>query len=280
MDDKPRFVAKTSRIDNSVVPYNGNPYPIQSINVPSVPSFDLDQLNLVELCGQLKESLNEPKPLFIFSSKRRNKKLELEKDRVRTILETIESVRDVNVSLSKARAEILLSQAVSESIIKDYFTERILRDEIQKETHTVTVDSLKDQREAIKDSAQARKLQLEAAEISNLRARAEISALEAKTKAEHAKADLIKYVVDNIDLKDMPQILQTFVVQSIINPHCGGTIPDLDLQNELKEFVKRQAAAKARTDEAEATKKESEAVVSKTTSDKVVLDFEEIKKRK
>jgi len=279
MDDKPKFIAKTTKVDTSIVISNRKTA-LPAINVPGIPTFDLDQLNLVELCGQLKDSLNEPKPFFIFSSKRRNKKLELERDRVRTIIETIESFRDVNVSLAKARAEILLSQAISESIIKDYFTERILRDEIQKETHAVTVDSLKDQRVAIKDGAQARKLQLEAVEISNLKARAEINAMEAKTKAEHAKADLIKYIVENIDLKDMPQILQTFVVQSIINPHGGGTIPDLELQNELKEFVKREAAAKARQVEAEAKAKESQADISRATADKTIIDFDDHKKRK
>jgi len=247
------------------------------INVPAIPSFNLDQLNLVELCGQLRDSLNQPRPTFIFTSERRNRKLELERDRVRTVLEILETTRSINSSLAQARAEILLSRAVSESIIKDYFTARILKDEIQKETHAVTVDTLKDQREAIKDGAKSRQLQLEAAEISNLRSRAEINQMEAHTKEAHAKADLVKYVVENIDLKNMPQILQSFVIQSIINPHGQGNITDLELQGELKQYIKQEREAQAGKAFQEMRKVKSDADIAEMDVDRNKRNMEKLK---
>jgi hypothetical protein len=239
-----------------------------SSKIPSVPCLPLEQITAFQLVKDLSKMLDKPAPrtwLGKFLSVRR---LELDNERIGQISDYIERVRVINQSITNMQAELFLQPAVLQRIIDGdaIGAERLA--ELQFAEHRNAVAKHEDE-------MKARQIQLEAGSLANLKTRAEINAMEAKTKAEHAKADLIKYVVENIDLKNMPQILQTFVVQSIINPQGGGNIPDLELQNELKEFVKREASAKARITEASAVNEESKAVVSDITARKTKKQVED-----
>jgi hypothetical protein len=275
MDDKPKFIAKSIKVESKALAVSKDA-PSGSLSVPDVPdipTFDLDQLNLIELSRQLKDNLDQPEPFFMFTSRRRNEKLRLGKERLEIILETIERVRSVNQSLANARAEILLSKAITESLINNYFNEAILTAELRKAEHNNSVSKHYDE-------MRARDIQLEAGNLANLKSKAEINLLEAHTKEAHAKADLVKYVVENIDLKNMPPLLQSFVVQSIINPHGQGNVTDMELQGELKQYIKqeKQAAAEKQTQEVRLIKSEAEMKEMDAERNRQAMD-EERKKR-
>lgn len=226
--------------------------------------FNLDELNVVELCKKLRNELDDSsEPWFLFTSKRKNAKLELKRERIDILQRTVESMINTNTSLANVKANIMLSEAVKESIINNHYIEQTLSEELRQREHD-------DQIQAIDDTAHERALNLEAQEIVNLRARAEVNLLNAQTQSEQAKADLIKFVVENIDLKNMPQILQTFVIQSIINPGGSASVADLDLQAELREFMKKEAEAKARILNAQAKQNESQADIGRATADDTI----------
>src|SRR5512140_813005 len=98
MDDKPKFIAKSKKTETKAIVVSNKPIPNSpSIpDVPNIPTFDLDQFNMMEISRRLRDSLDQPEPFFIFTSKRRNEKLRLEKDRLEIIIDTIERVRSVN----------------------------------------------------------------------------------------------------------------------------------------------------------------------------------------
>lgn len=255
-----KFVAKTTKVKHEGIVPLASKMSKHNIKAAIAPVFNLDELNVVELCNQLKNELNDrSEPWFLFTSARRNQKLSLKRERIEILQRTVESMISVNASLAKARADMLLSQAVTESIINNHFIEQALLDELRQREH---VDKL----QSVDDTARERLVRLESIEIANLQARAEINALEAKTKGEHAKADLIRNVVDSINLKDLPQILQTYVITSVINPSGNATVGDLELQSELREFVTKEAAAKARLLNAQADQSQSQAAISKATA--------------
>lgn len=236
MTEKPRFVAESKEIDFRL-PISGNPLPsANNINVPDIPSFDLDQLNLVELSRQLKNSLNQPQPFFVFSSSHRNEKLRLEKERLQIISDTIEHVRSVNQSLAYARAEILLSKSITESLINNHFNETVLLAELKKAEQTNAISKHHDE-------IKARQIQLDAANLANLKTKAEINLMEAQTEAETAWATLVKSAVDNIDFKKMPSTLQYSIIQAIATKGAASTNPILE--EEINKFIKQQKEAEA-----------------------------------
>ncbi|MBF0569085.1 MAG: hypothetical protein HQK95_09525 [Nitrospirae bacterium] len=165
--------------------------------------------------------------------------------------------------LIQYQADVFLSPTTLEHTINNRLADAAREIELKVRNH-------EDQIQAINDAARVRQVQIEAQEIMNLRARAEINLLNAQTQSEQAKADLIKFVVENIDLKNMPQILQTFVIQSIVNPHGSASVQDLDLQAELREFMKKEAEAKARILNAQAKQNESQADIGRATADDTI----------
>jgi len=265
MDDKPKFIAKTTKVDTSIVISNRKAA-VPAINVPDMPTFDLDQLNLVELSKQLKDSLNQPKPFFIFTSRRRNEKLQLEKERVEIILDVIGRIRDVNMSLANARAEILLSKSVTESIINNYFSEEVLKEELKKAEHQNLVSKHFDE-------MKAREIQLEAGNLANLKAKAEINLMEAKTEAEQAWATLVRSAVNNIDFKNMPPTLQYSIIQAIATKGAAATNPILE--EEINKFIKQQREAEAGKALHEMRKVGAEADVAEATAKKTKKQIEE-----
>ena len=238
MDDKPRFIAKSTKVDTKALTVNkdASSNGLSVPDVPNIPTFDLDQLNLVELSRQLKDALNQPEPFFMFTSRRRNEKLRLGKERLEVILDTIERVRSVNQSLAHARAEILLSKAVTESLINNYFNEAILMADLRKAEHDNSVSKHHHE-------LRAREIQLDAAELANLKTKAEINLMEAKTEAENAWAALIKSTVENINFKNMPPALQYSVIQAIATKGTASTNPVLE--EEINKFFKQQREAEA-----------------------------------
>lgn len=229
----------------------------------NIPTFDLMRLNMLELSRQLEATLNKKPSFFIFLRERHNEKLRIEREKITIILDLIRGLRLTQQELSEYQADIFLSPTTLEAIISNRLADAKRDMEMKATIHD-------DELSKIKDSNRARKIQLEAAEIANLRARAEINHMHAQTQAEQAKADLIKYVVENIDLKNMPQILQTFVIQSIINPGGSSSFGDLELQTELREFVKKEADAKARLLNAQASQSQSQADISRATANDTI----------
>ena len=239
---------------------NGSDSTDSSLNIPT---FDLMRLNMLELSRQLEATLNKKPSFFIFLRERHNQKLRIEGEKISLILGLINGLRLTQQELTQYQADTFLSQTTLEYVINNRLDDAKREMEMKAKIHD-------DEKSKIDDAKAARQIQLEAAKIANLKAQAEVNLMHAQTQSEKAKADLIKFVVENIDLKNMPPILQTFVIQSIINPHGNGSVGDLELQTELREFVKREADAKARILNAQAKQGESQADIGRATANDTI----------
>lgn len=252
--------------------------PVERVNttgnsMPNIPTFDLMRLNMLELSRQLEESLNKKTSRFIFLKKRQNEQLRVDIEKASILLELINSLRLTQQQLIEYQADTFLSQATLESVIEGRKQQAEMALKLVVKQHENEISKLSDE-------MAARQLQLEEKKISNLKSQAEVNLLNAKTEAEKAKAELISEVIKNLNLKDMPQVLQTFVIQSIINPGGVGTVGQLELEGELKEFVKKEADARARILLAQAKQTESQADIGRATADKTIVDISGARKQK
>lgn len=268
-NDVPVLKAKHPGKDESDVSYD-----IKAM--PNIPTFNLSGLNLLELSRELQRSLNSSSSPFIFLRERQNKKLKLQKEKIQTILEIIGELRLTQHQLTQFQAETFLSKELLSAVVDEKREEIINLAGIKKKEFMIAHGVLDDKLSQLAHGKKSRELLLESAEIQNLKSRAELNLLTAQTEEAKAKAELIMFVVKELDLKNMPQTLQTYLISSIVNPQ-GSQYQDFDMQEQLKKFVLKEADAKSRHSTAIASTTEQQARIAEKTADKTVFDLDSIR---
>ncbi len=258
----------------------------QDENMPDLPTFDISNMNLVELGRQLQDNLNSYRPGWIWLKKRQNEKVFLDEERLRALIAQIQDLRDMNSALLNLNAEVYLTQERMDTIIRRYREHENFVDAEGRRLSEIAEAKHKNEMKKMDDEIESRKKNIEALELENERRVAEINMLKAQEdnlKAQREKEDirmgLMRKVVEKIDINELPDYLRTFVINSIFNPSQTIT-NEMQLMDDLREYAKRRAEAETRTVEAGARKEESQADIERTTADKTILDFDNLKRKK
>jgi hypothetical protein len=249
---------------------------INQKNTLGIPTFNLSGLNLLDLTKELQNSLNSSSSSFIFMRERANKKLKLQKDKIGLILQTIEELSLTQRELVNFQADAFLSNKLLEQIIAGKQEEIRNIAEIKKKEFLLKHKVLDDEIVKIDHSKEARETALEAAKLANLKTKTEIMILTANSKESKAKAELIMYVLKELDLKNMPQTLQTYLITSIVNPQ-GSQYQDFDMQERLKKYIEKEADAKSRHSLAVASQAEHQTRIAEKTADKSVYELDTVR---
>jgi hypothetical protein len=257
----------------------------QAENMPDLPIFDISRLNLVELGQQLKKSLNSGRPGWLWLKKRQNEKVFLDEERLRALIAQIEDLRDMNSSLLSLNAEVYLTQERMARIIQRYREHENFVDAEGQRLSEIAEAKHINEMQRLDDEIFTRQKNIDALELDNERRKAEIDILKAQEgnlKALREKEDirmgLMRKVVEKIDINELPDYLRTFVINSIFNPSQTIT-SEMQLMDDLREHALKRAAAQTRKEEAGAIKEESQADIERTTADKTIFDFNNIKKQ-
>lgn len=234
-------------------------------------TFDLEQLNLLNLAKGLEDTLSAKRPKSVYFKWLGNKKHKLDAEQQDWVLRQIQNAVAISDNLSQLKAKIFLSPEVVSNLIRGYRGEAQRLFELQEKEHINNLSK-------IDDDMTSRQIIIEAGRLQNLKTQAEINMMNATTQEAKAKADLIMYVVKELDLKNMPQTLQTYLISSIVNPN-GSQFNDFDMQEQLKQFVVKEADAKARIAIAKATSDEAQAYADKKTSENTVFNLDSIRNK-
>lgn len=255
-------------------------------NMPDLPVFDISRINLVELGRQLQDSLHTDRPGWIWLKKRQNEKVFLDEERLRALIAQIQDLRDMNSDLLALNAEVYLTQERMERIVQRYREHENFVDAEGHRLSEIAEAKHLNEIQRMDDEISTRQKNIEALELDNDRRKAEIDILKAQEsnlKAQREKEDirmgLMRKVVDKIDINELPDYLRTFVINSIFNPSQTIT-NEMQLMDDLREYALRRAEADARKNEAEAKKHESQADIERTTADKTIIDFQNIKNQR
>ena len=257
----------------------------QGENLPDLPTFDISNMNLVELGRQLQDNLNSHRPGWIWLKKRQNEKMFLDEERLRAVIAQIQDLRDMNSALLNLNAEAYLTQERLDRIIQRYRDHENFVDDEGHRLSEIAEAKHVNEMQILDDDIASRKKNIEAMELDNERRKAEIDILKAQEdnlKAQREKEDirmgLMRKVVDKIDINELPDYLRTFVINSIFNPSQTIT-NEMQLMDDLREYATRRADAETRQTEADAKKHESQADIERTTADKTILDFDKLKRK-
>lgn len=244
MSNKPRFVAKT--INNQIIEKTGDAV---------VPTFNLSNLNLLELSKELERSLNKPSSTFIIFRNRENKKLELQREKANLILKTIEDLKLTQQELTKFQADTFLSNEMLEAVIDSKRQEIINLAAIKKKEFLITHKALDDQLLRIEHEQRAREAALTSAEMEIRRKEAEIQSIknqdeltrmialsniryqDAKTNSQREIVNILKRIsTDEEFMENMPPEQKTLTILTTIN-QAITEYKDTDVLKLLKDLT-------------------------------------------
>jgi len=246
-----KFIAKTTK---SNLPVNINSQAIPS----ALKQFDLNKLNLVSLSKELEASLNSSAPQSVLFGWAGLKRQKLKTEHQRNILDHIYNIRRVNEELCHLQAELFLSPQTIELLIEGKRLEA---------EHKIQL-AVKEQEAKL----HALSKEMEAREVNLDHMREVVRNLKADTDAKTARIELMRKVVDSIDLNELPDYLRAFVIASVFNPNQPIT-QEMSLMDDLKDFMIQKASGEARKTQAQAGREEAQEKIERTTAQKTEDDY-------
>jgi len=217
-------------------------------------TFDLEQLNLLNLAKGLEETLNEKRPKTVLFKWWGNKKHKLDAEQQDWVLSQIQSAIMISDSLNTLKAKIFLSPEIVQNMINGYRNEAERAAELALEAHITTVYKLQAEREAI-DRVKRRE--------------------EAEIRLIEQKAILIDYIINSFKLDDLKPHHKTLLIQAMVNPQ-GHQYIDLETLEEIKQYAKMEAEGRGRSAIAKAGQDEAQTKIADKTAEHTVRTLDRI----
>lgn len=250
----------------------------QSIEVKE---FDLSKITMETFVKKMAYEMTKPGPVFFKGWG--NRRLELDVERVRIMGTYVEEIRKTGSSLMELNADAALSYEKIEKLTKikrNEIDERLKRSELildfLDEENKYQIKKM--ELENAEKEAQIRyiKAQAEEIEIKNvtrkLIAQGEYKIMNASSEKEKAIASILAKGAESY--ADLPPVLKSYVLAQLGGENSQNPSTDMDLHEQLKEFIVRKQKAEARKIEYEADDFEEQ---SKTTKAKLKRERERYK---
>jgi len=233
------------------------------------------------LISQLEQSMHKPQSRWIFFKKRENERLELDRQRVSMLLDTIRSLRLANEELVYLKAETFLSPQKVALIIENKMT-------LLREQFALEIDKVKRDRQELVNEDTIIKKRIETLDLENEKRRAEINETNARTQLilsqseteksraekELAAAEMIRFIISHINPDDLLPHHKTYIIQAIANPH-GNQYQDLEMGKEIMQDMLNRGKVLTEQERHKATELMHKADLTGTQS-----ELERIKKNK
>ena len=255
----------------------------KDLNVPELPVLDISQFSIFQLGRELQNTFDKKRSRWIWLKKRDNEKVFLDEERLRALIAQIQDLRDVNSSLLDLNAEVYLTQERFERILQRYREHENFVDAEGRRLSEIAEAKHINEIQKYDDEFIERQRKLEALELENKRTSAEIDILKAQQsnlmairEKEDIRMELMRKVIEKVDVNELPDYLRTFVINSIFNPSMPIT-NEMQLMDDLRQFAIRRAEADTRKDEAGAKKEEAQAKIDEAVSEKSVKDIKNLK---
>jgi hypothetical protein len=208
-----------------------------------VPSFDLSNINVVELANTLSAHITRPQSAGWLSRWWQDRKLPKDNARLMQLQVYVDNLIKINDSITDMQHKLFIQPQVLNHMISGNLLRMRQEMELQIRQHQDNMDRLDDENEMRK--AQVAKVKAEAAQ------------LEANAILTQLQGTLLRRIIDELDLSNItPQ--QAFVLVKALNPLAGKDI-DLASQQLLIEGQLEKYKAEAEMIRAQAKQEETEA---------------------
>jgi hypothetical protein len=244
-----------------------------------VVEYDLSQLTMSTLTKKMAYEMTKPGPVFFKGWG--NSRLLLDVERVRILQQYIDSIRSTGESLMELQADAFLSYEKIKALTEEkryQFKKRVIDSKIAldfaKEEYTHKLEMLRLERESISEDIKIKRAQREKIETDNivthLKAEAEYKLIIAKSEKEKQIAFILAEAVKYY--KDLPNVLKSYVAVQLGSDNSLNPSVDMELQDQLKDFIIRKHKA-------ETEMIENEADENKALTDTMKVKLEREKKK-
>ncbi len=241
--------------------------------------LDLSKLTMEALVKKMAYEMTKPGPVFFKGWG--NNRLRLDVERVQIMKDYIDSIRETGESLMELQSDAVLSfEKIKEltKIKRNELKKRLRESEIEldflNEKYKHELEMMRLEREDREEDVKLKRAQRESIEIDNtirkLRAEAEYKLMIARGKKEEQVAYILAEAVKYY--KDLPNILKSYVAVQLGNERSPNPDTDMELQEQLKQFIIRKH-------EAETKMLENEADENKAMKETNILKLEREKKK-
>lgn len=237
-----------------------------------IPEFDLSKITMETFVQKMAYEMTKPGPVFFKGWG--NRRLELDVERVRILGAYIESIRSTGESLMQLNADAVLSYENIEKLTKikrNELDEKVRRSELNLDfVNNEYKDKIKKMElENAEKEANIRLINAQAEELEvksitkKIKAQALYKLMVAESKKEKEIANILSKGADSFG--DLPPVLKSYVLAQLGSDDSPNPSTDMDLHEQLKEFVVRKQKAEARKLEYEAddVKEQSETLKAK-----------------
>ncbi|HPI82825.1 MAG TPA: hypothetical protein PK122_06370 [Candidatus Paceibacterota bacterium] len=245
-------MAYTKATKDGLVPFTDNKRPLRK---EELPTFNLSDLNYTQLYRDLQKTFDRGKPVLFKSFGVKRARLDVEHQE--WVLHQIRNLRNINSELVNLKAETFLNEQVLTNLINGYQAEAERRSELIIEEHLTAIYELKTKREML-----------------DLQKRS----VEADVILKEEKAELIRFIRGSISFHDLRPHHKTMLAQAMLYPD-GNARQDIEMLEDVKQYIIQEAEAKARLSIATAEEKEAQAKIANTTADQSVYNLDRIRNK-
>lgn len=228
-----------------------------------VMEYDLSQLTLSALTKKMAYEMTKPGPVFFKGWG--NRRLELDVERVKILKDYISTIRATGDELMHLQAESVISYEMIDDLIKLKKINIKNQIEIAKEEHRYKIERMRIMTKSMEEDANIKKAQREQIEtqnkIDNLRAEADYKLIVAKSEKEKQIAIILSVAAKHY--KDLPNVLKSYVAVQLGSENSLNPSVDMELQEQLKDFVIRKHKAETEMLENEADENKALTVTMK-----------------
>lgn len=215
-------------------------------------TIDLSKLDLEGLVKELAITINKPNPIFLKGWG--NERLQLDIERAALIKDYIMTMRAAGNEYIEFKADAILSYEKIKKITEtklNYLNIDLFRSQNELE---LLKESLEHEKKKQKFEVDKMSLEMERVKAETERIRAETEAFKEKSKRDTERANLLKEAVKYF--KDLSPVLKAYVTTQLGSDNPVIPQNDMEMQDAIRETVKRKQIAEARKIEAEATESE------------------------
>lgn len=252
--------------------------------ISHVNSIDISDLNLLQLTSDLRASLTKPEPMTIFFRRRQVKKLELDVERQRWLLNKVVGLRALGQELVQLRADAIVSEQMvtflAQKNLMDAEIEfqtrvneltKVNRDIKQVELEMKSIDYQVEDLETIKLQ---RLESLRTNVLENDRIAADNEAQKIKNRAQEAKAKLMEKFANEIDVASLPFELQSYAVSHLFS-EVGSNFSEYEKDQIYNKYFEKELEVGLKKKQAEVKSAESQADVDRSSADVTVKDYKQ-----
>ena len=238
--------------------------------IDSFSTLDFSKITIEQLGKILESTINKKTPMFLWSRRRQNEKIELDNDKQLLIIEKIQGLRAIGNELINLKAGAIFDAEYINLLVAD---KRMLAQQYFEKTiaaHNLSISTTISDIKLINAKIEHDLVELDRKRAENERIRIENDKIKSEVTLSDTKISIINKLLVEADFNHLTT-QQTFLLHVFLGAD-PSQFTRFELEEELKEIVKQEKQAEANKKDAEADNAKTEAQSKKWKDEQAKKD--------